>query len=262
MLACTALALCLLHSAAGSPDSRLLRGAANDTSTSLSRGNVSEALEVATVGNGEMLPREDIDLEADAVGTIIVAIAAWVVAHKAAIGAAITTYKGILMLGDATDKILQAVWQPLEWSSSFKNRMGSWGLPLTVGVVNDSPWPVRILKHEVLKGTEFSYHSEGHKLRPGEEGKWEAYTTDFMGEVRIAIQLEVEDGARTQYTVQAASFKTPSVFCDAPRGNVFVGTWSDVWAEQEKLCTNPTGVKTNGRYYMAFFLADVVAQHI
>jgi len=257
-LACTALALCLLHSAAGSPDSRLLRGAANDTSTSLSRGNVSD--EVAAVGTGEMLPREDIDLEADFVGTIIDPIATWLAARKALIRKAITTYKGIY--DSLTDEILQAVWQPLKWSSSFKNEMGSWGLPLTVGVVNDSPWPVRIIKHEVLKGTEFSSHSEGHKLRPGEEGKWEAYTKDWFGEVRIAIHLEVEDSARTQYTVQAASFKTPDLFCDTPRGNVFVGTWSDVWAEQEKLCRNPTGVLTNDRYYMAFFLADVVAQHV
>merc|ERR1712241_528068 len=58
------------------------------------------------------------------------------------------------------------------------------------GLVNDSPWPVRILKHEVLRGTEFSFLPEGQRLQPGQEGKWEAYSTAFAGEVRIAIQVE------------------------------------------------------------------------
>merc|ERR1712241_1475434 len=74
--------------------------------------------------------------------------------------------------------------------------------------------------------------------------------------------VEVEDSARTQYTVQAASFKTPDVWCNSPRANVFVGSWSDIWAEQKMLCKNPSGVMTNGRYYLAIFLADVMAHHM
>jgi len=213
--------------------------------------------------DGEVASLEGIDLEANAVVAVTIAsIAAWVMTHKAAIGATVVAYKGMMMLGDVTDRVLQAVWQPLRWSSSFKNRMGWYGLPLTVGLVNDSPWPVRILKHEVLRGTEFSFFPEGQRLQPGQESKWEAYSTHLAGEVRIAIQVEVEDSARTQYTVQAASFKRPLFWCSSPVANVFVGSWSDVWAEQKMLCKNPSGVKTNGRYYMAIFLADVTAHHM
>jgi len=246
---------------------RQLRGSAivpTDTiAQNMSLLNTTSNLSGHSGLDGEMVSFEGIDLEADAVVTAtIAAIATWVVAHKAAIGATVTAYKGMMMLGDVTDRVLQAVWQPLHWSSSFKNRMGWYGLPLTVGLVNDSPWPVRILKHEVLRGTEFSFLPEGQRLQPGQEGKWEAYSTAFAGEVRIAIQVEVEDSARTQYTVQAASFKTPSFWCNSPVANVFVGSWSDVWAEQKMLCKSPSGVKTKGRYYMAIFLADVTAHHM
>jgi len=245
---------------------RQLRGSVHtdDMAQNISMLNTTSNLSGHSGQGGEMVSIEGIDLEADAVVTATIAsIVSWVAAHKVAVlGGIVTAYHGIVTLGDVTDKILQDVWKPLQWSSSFKNRMGWYGLPLTVGLVNDSPWPVRILKHEVLSGKEFSSCPEGQRLQPGQESKWEAYTTSLAGEVRIAIQVEFEDSARTQYTVQAASFKTPSFWCNSPVANVFVGSWSDVWAEQKMLCKSPSGVKTKGRYYMAIFLADVTAHHM
>lgn len=94
--------------------------------------------------------------------------------------------------------------------------------------------------------------------------------------MRIAIQVEVEDAARTQYIVQAArtdkskpqpgqeGMFVPTRWCDGPRGNVFEGSWADKWKQHEQLCMNPTGVIEHGIFHdhMAVFLASVVPQRV
>jgi len=217
-----------------------------------------------------MVPAGEIGLKAEGFITVTVLavkiklIAAWLAANQAALSGAaavIKGYVGILRAGQLTHAILSDVWRGLEWNSAFRKQMGWTGLPLTVGVVNDSPWQVHILRHEVLSGSEFSYFSERSTLYPGEEAKWEAYRSGW-GDVRIAIQLYFDDGAKTQYTLQAANFKTGHWKCDTPRGDAFEGSWADVWREQHQLCKNPEGVKSKDGYYMAFFLADLVTKHM
>jgi len=170
---------------------------------------------------------------------------------------AVTAFRGILEeMGRRTASILSEIFNSLAPSPDFSRVVGWFGMRLTVGVINDSPFPVRIAKHEVLRGSEFSFSSESRVLQPGEEAKWEAYTS-WGGSVRLAIQLNFEDRAHTHYTVHAAKFRLGSWFCKSLRGEVFKGDWHDVWGHQRALCDLTDGAKSRNDDKVAFFVADV-----
>lgn len=214
----------------------------------------------ATTQGKALVPSGDVKAEAIVTSALTIgAVLAWLKANAVAIGAAaaaVTAFQGILESGGMIASTLATIFDSLKPSPDFERAVGNFGLPLTVGVINDSPYPVRIAKHEVLKGQDFSFTSESNLLQPGQEAKWEAYSW-YFGEVRIAIQLNFEDRVHTHYTVHAAKFRTGSWWCKSLRGEVFRGDWDDVWGHQKALCDVTDGARSGSPYNIAFFVADV-----
>jgi len=201
----------------------------------------------------------------DAVVTVTVAvgvgkIAAWLIAHKAAFVAAgelVKLFHGILQTGALAADIVGQVIDNMKPSREFTRQVGSFGLPLTVAVVNDSPVNMRIVRHEVMEGSEFSYSSEGRNLAPGDEAKWEAYTNWWGTAVRISIEVEFDDAEKTHAIINAAKLRGFSSWgCDSLRGgDVLEGRWGDRSKYQDALCKADRDVSRSGNpYQLAFFV--------
>jgi len=241
--------------------------------------NVNHTVLRGAVNNEEsqaLVRSEDVKAEASVTGaTTIAGIAAWLAARSAAnvtIPDNITAAWGIVETGQLSAPILNDIFTYMapgpEFSSLVGRRnLGLGGLGLTVGVINDSPFPVRIVKHEVVwPGFEFSSISEGDVLQPGQAAKWESYAKWWGSEVRIAIQLSFEDQAHTQYIAYAAKLRENCLFgicdpCGSLRGQVFKGDWN-IWNRLRhhiSLCGVTSGTRSESPDNVAFFLADVHA---
>jgi len=263
-------ALVLPCASAGSASDAVLRGAVNKSVPVANASKVdmkfgASAHALVDPNSTKPMPGEGGAEHSDAVVTVTVAvgigkIATWLIAHKAAFvaaGALVETFHGMLKAGALAGDIVGQVIDNMKPSREFTRQVGSFGLPLTVAVVNDSPVNMRIVRHEVMEGSEFSYSSEGRNLAPGDEAKWEAYTNWWGTAVRISIEVEFDDAEKTHAIINAAKLRGFSSWgCDSLRGgDVLEGRWGDRSKYQDALCKADRDVSRSGNpYQLAFFV--------
>jgi len=135
----------------------------------------------------------------------------------------------------------------------FLSTVGKFGLPLTISVVNDNPlYNMRILRHDVWEGSEYSYSMESRTLAPGAVAKWEAYA--YWGStVGVSVEVALDDPKNTHYQVHAVKYRMGNWFsgCDDMIG---VATEGGSFNNRPTLCHSDDHVYNGHGNAMAFFL--------
>jgi len=153
--------------------------------------------------------------------------------------------------------VVDMVFDLLGGSDDFHHAVGLIGLPLTFGVVNDTPDPVTLQSFDLRKGTAYAFPAERTEIQPGELMQWYLYT--YNTDVEATLQFR-SSGADKIWSMAIGQYRYGNLFtsCDRMRFKVVMGT--DVNKALDGLCTTTggnAGVRVQGGYIMSVYLSAV-----
>jgi len=141
--------------------------------------------------------------------------------------------------------------------------VGSLGMPITISLINDFPFPIKITNYTVSHGHQYSGPTS-EVIKPGEMGIWHCYRT-AGSQIEVLANIQVDDAVKTDLVVAAARYRVRNVFtgCGYIRGKV--GWGKDTGVAYKALCNLMDGMKLNpeeGRsdYDFAIMLAAALTK--
>lgn len=157
------------------------------------------------------------------------------------------------VLGEkAIEGVMDSVWGQLTGSDDFESAVGSMGLPLTVGVINNLNHNVTYSDFKVRDGNAWGHPALKSSFAPGEMLEWFMYAKT----TGVAATMLFEDG-KTSWSVAVARYRTGNwaTGCDKMRCQV-VRT-HDMEAPYGDLCsTHGPGIKVKGGYELVLLLNE------
>jgi len=143
--------------------------------------------------------------------------------------------------------------------SEFATEVGLTGLPLTIGVINDTPEPVKYVDFRLGNGHVFAFPALEASLEPGKMMQWLLYTPGSAVEASMLFE-----GSNQSWSIAVAQYRVANLFslCNGLRCNPIAG--GNMSAAVEGLCrtqggADPEAVKVQSGYKLLVFLSKVRA---
>lgn len=161
--------------------------------------------------------------------------------------------------GIIDSNVINRAFSYFEGVRPFQQAVGDAGLPLTVGVINDTPEPVRYVDFQLGDGIAWSYPALKNIMRPGEMMQWFLFT--HTSGVEATMMLEDDGGER--WSLGVAHYRYSNMFsgCSALRSKA---VRSASMAEAlVSLCKadgrNPRAIHVQRGYQLLILLSEIAA---
>mmetsp|Transcript_61184 Transcript_61184/g.157799 ORF Transcript_61184/g.157799 Transcript_61184/m.157799 type:complete len:316 (-) Transcript_61184:104-1051(-) len=148
-------------------------------------------------------------------------------------------------------------------SDAFTAKVGSLGMPLSLGLVNDFPFQMSVNNYTVLSGHEFSGPASGEIIQPGQAAVWHAYRTGGS-QIEITARILVHDaswhGQGTDLVLAAARYRMSNYLtgCEKMRGKI--GWGSDTNLVYKNMCHMDSGMTKDTDYEFAVMTAAALCK--
>jgi len=167
-----------------------------------------------------------------------------------------------IIIGAATTVTVNAMAAAFKYFTArteFEAAVGFTGLPVTVGVINDTPEPVKYVDFRLGAGNIFAFPALKGELGPGKMMKWFLYTSGSALEASMLFQ-----SGEKSWSIAVAQYRVANVFthCNRLRCNPIMG--GNMSAAVEGLCVtqggaNPEAVQVQNSYKLIVLLSKVQA---
>jgi hypothetical protein len=161
---------------------------------------------------------------------------------------------GAAAAGMVADHTIGVAFDHLKGGTEFKDAYGEYGLPLTVGVINNSPNPVRYVGYELRDGTAWGVPAQNTTLAPGAMIEWFLYT--MTTGVEATISLVDTTNANKSWSIAAANYRWGNLFTGCDRLRVKVTPGLDMSRPLDGMCHSVSGpgISVQGGYETAISL--------
>jgi len=151
-----------------------------------------------------------------------------------------------------------ALWGQVAGQDDFASAVGSFGLPISVGVVNNGDKPVVYKSFEITEGTAWGMPALRKSLKTGEMMEWFLYTRTTNVVASILLEEEAGGNSWAIGVEQRRMGQVENWGCDKMRTKVVRnGSFKDA---HENLCKtlsgSGAGVQVSGGYEVVFFLKE------